>query len=112
MELTTESRDNRLCLHANGEMTIYHAAELTPQLLDALAQSDAVEIDLSGVSELDASGVQLMMLMKREAGEAGKTLTLSGHSPAVLEVFEMLDLGGWFGDPQVLPAHVVTRRSA
>ncbi len=112
MELSSESRDNRLCLHARGEMTIYHAAALAPQLLEALAQSEAVEIDLSGVSELDASGVQLLMLMKREAGAAGKPLTLSGHSPVVLEVFELLGLGGWFGDPQVLSAHAETRRPA
>jgi anti-sigma B factor antagonist len=85
-------------------MTIYHAAELKPALFDALARSDAIELDLSAVSELDTSGVQLLMLLKREAVAAGKSLTLTGHSPAVLEVFEILGLGGWFGDPQLLPA--------
>ncbi|MGB9128283.1 MAG: STAS domain-containing protein [Thiobacillus sp.] len=104
MELSSERHENRLRVHAAGEMTIYSAAELKPALLEAMGQSDEIEIDLSNVSEMDTSGVQLLMLMKREAGAAGKALTLSGHSPAVLEVFELLGLGGWFGDPQVLPA--------
>lgn len=109
MELSQERRENRLCLQAAGEMTIYSAAELKPALLEALGQSDEIEIDLSGVSELDTSGVQLLMLVKREAVAAGKGLTLSGHSPAVLEVFELLGLGGWFGDPQLLPAGAMGR---
>jgi len=109
MELSSEHHENRLRLHAAGEMTIYSAAELKPALLEALGQSDEIEIDLSGVSELDTSGVQLLMLVKREAVAAGKGLTLSGHSPAVLEVFELLGLGGWFGDPQLLQASAMGR---
>lgn len=106
MEIRSDHLEASLRLYPEGEMTIYRAAELKPALLDALAQSDEIELDLSSVSELDTSGVQLLMLMKREAVDAGKSLKLSGHSPAVLEVFELLGLGGWFGDPQVLPASV------
>lgn len=109
MELDSERHENRLCLHAAGEMTIYSAAELKPALLAALEQSDEVDIDLSEVSEVDTSGVQLLMLLKREAVAAGKGLMLSGHSPAVLEVFELLGLSSWFGDPQVLPAGATGR---
>jgi len=109
MELSSERHENRLRVHAAGEMTIYSAAELKPALLEAMGQSDEIEIDLSSVSEMDTSGVQLLMLMKREAVAAGKAMTLSGHSPAVLEVFELLGLGGWFGDPQVLPADATGR---
>lgn len=109
MELSSERHENRLRLHAAGEMTIYSAAELKPALLGTLGQSDEIEIDLSSVSELDTSGVQLLMLLKREAVAAGKGVTLSGHSPAVLDVFELLGLGGWFGDPQVLPAGATGR---
>lgn len=112
MELSSEFHENCLCLHAAGEMTIYTAAELKPALLGALGRSDAIEIDLAGVSELDTSGVQLLMLMKREAVAAGKDLKLSGHSPAVLEVFDLLELGGWFGDPLVLPAGATGRAAA
>jgi anti-anti-sigma factor len=104
MELSCERQGSRLRVRAVGDMTIYAAADLKPALLDVLGQGDDIEIDLSEVGELDTSGVQLLMLAKREAAAAGKALTLSRHSPAVLEVFELLGLGRWFGDPQVLPA--------
>lgn len=104
MEIRSERHEACLRLYPVGEMTIYRAAELKPALLDALGQSEEIEIDLAGVGEMDTSGVQLLMLLKREAAAAGKTLRLAGHSPAVLEVFELLGLGNWFGDPQLLPA--------
>lgn len=113
MDIRSEQYDACLRLYPAGEMTIYSAAELKPALLQALGQSDEIEIDLAGISEIDTSGVQLLMLMKREAAAAGKALKLAGHSPAVLEVFELLDLGNWFGDPQLLPADgSETRRAA
>jgi len=104
MEIQTEQDEACLRLYPVGEMTIYNAAEIKPVLLHALEQSDEIEIDLAGISEMDTSGVQLLMLMKREAVIAGKALKLVGHSPAVLEVFELLRLGNWFGDPQLLPS--------
>jgi len=113
MEIRSERHEACLRLYPSGEMTIYSAAELKPALLHALGQSDEIEIDLGDISEIDTSGVQLLMLMKREAAVAGKALKLAGHSPAVLEVFELLGLGNWFGDPQLLPADAgKTRRVA
>jgi anti-anti-sigma factor len=113
MEIRSERHEACLRLYPAGEMTIYSAAELKPALLQALSQSEEIEIDLAEISEMDTSGVQLLMLMKREAAAAGKALKLAGHSPAVLEVFELLGLGNWFGDPQLLPADgSETRRAA
>ncbi len=98
-------------LRIEGEMTIYNAAALKPELLGALAQSSALEVDLSRVIEIDAAGVQLLILAKKEALEAGRTLTLIQHSEPVLSAFELMGLVGWFNDPVVLttadqrPAH-------
>jgi anti-anti-sigma factor len=89
-----------------GELTIYRAAELKAELLEAVQRGAATgtEIDLSGVTELDTCGVQLLMLAKRCAQEQGGALRLMGHSPAVLDAFELFDLAGWFGDPLVIAA--------
>jgi anti-sigma B factor antagonist len=93
-------------LRLDGELTIYRAAELKAELLEALeAAPDALEVDLSGVSEIDSAGVQLLMLAKRRAQAVQRTLRLVGHSAAVVEVFELLDLAAFFGDPLVVPAH-------
>jgi anti-sigma B factor antagonist len=91
-------------LRLDGELTIYRAAELKATLSQALDSVQQLEIDLSGVTEIDTSGVQLLMLTKRLATAAQRSLHLSSHSPAVLEVFELLDLAAYFGDPLITPA--------
>lgn len=89
-------------LRLDGELTIYRATELKQFLLDALAQPELAELDLSGVTECDTAGVQLLLMAKRAMRVRGRELRLSGHSPAVLEVLELLDLGAQFGDPLVM----------
>ena len=91
-----------------GELTIYQAGELAPVLLAALAAAPVLAIDLSRVTELDTAGVQLLMMLKRAARAQDRELQLLAHSPAVLEVFELLNLAAYFGDPLVIaasPAH-------
>jgi len=90
-------------LRLDGELTIYRAAELKPVLLAAVAEHPVLEIDLSQVAEFDSAGLQLLLLAKREALAAGRTLRLANHSPAVLDVLERFDLAAHFGDPLVMP---------
>jgi anti-sigma B factor antagonist len=89
-------------LAITGEMTIYTAADWASQLLPLLSAGGDLAIDLSEVTEMDAAGVQLLMLAKRETLRAGHQLHLAGHSQAVLETFELCDLAAYFGDPLVL----------
>jgi anti-sigma B factor antagonist len=46
----------------------------------------------------------LLMLARRTAGSLHGDLRLVGHSPAVLEVFDLLKLAAYFGDQVVIPA--------
>lgn len=91
-------------LFIEGELTIYRAGELKDTLLAAVGHAQVLEVDLAGVTELDTAGVQLLMLAKRTALQLQRQLRLVAHSPAVLEVFELLDLAGWFGDPLLMAA--------
>jgi len=92
-------------IRITGELSIYRAAELKPLLLDAIEDggSTPVEVDLSEVSECDIAGLQLLMLAKIAAAQAARELRLLAHSPAVIEVFELLDMAAFFGD--ALPGH-------
>ncbi|MES2151850.1 MAG: STAS domain-containing protein [Pseudomonadota bacterium] len=85
-------------LALDGELTIYRAAELKPLVLDALAANEALELSLAGVTELDTAGLQVLILAKQVAQATGRSLRLTEHSPAVLDVFELLDMGAYFGD--------------
>lgn len=82
----------------DGEMTIYRAADLKVTVLEALRKGRVLEIDLSGITELDTAGLQVLMLAKQAAAADQRELRLLQHSPAVVEIFEMLDLVAFFGD--------------
>ena len=91
-------------LAIDGEMTIYRAAELKPLVLDALERAQVLELSLAGVSELDTAGLQVLILAKEAAQSGGRTLRLVDHSPAVLEVFELLGMTAYFGDAVLVAA--------
>lgn len=86
-----------------GELTIFAARALRETLLNALQDGDEVEIDLSGVNEMDSAGLQLMIAAKREAMAQNKSLRFIGHSPAVLDTLDLCELSAYFGDPVLIP---------
>lgn len=101
MRIRAEAKDGLSLLHIEGDMTIYTAAELKAELMPHLSAPMEREIDLSGVSEIDSAGLQLLLLAKREAERHASPLRLTEHSRAVLEVLDLCNLAGYFGD-QVL----------
>lgn len=74
-----------------GELTIYRAADLKDVCLAAI-DADEPALDLSGITEIDTAGVQLLLLARREASARGRTLLLKAPSPAVCNAFELLEL--------------------
>lgn len=99
----TDATSQRLAIVA--DMTIYHATAQKTQLLEALAATQHLDLDLSAVAEMDTAGLQLLILVKREAVRHGKALSISGHSPAVRQILDFCNLVGVFGDPMLIPAH-------
>lgn len=102
MTMPIECNQGHCRMAVDTDLTIYHAAELKPALLQALLRAEELEIDLRQVAEMDSAGLQLLVLLKREAAEAGKRLRLSSHSPAVLRVFDLFNMASYFGDPLVI----------
>lgn len=92
-----ETKDGTLAI--SGELTIYDAAEFKAALLGRINSKQSVKVDLSGVSELDCSGVQVMLLAQREAEASGRTLQWDKHSQAVSQVLAILNLEGMLGQP-------------
>jgi anti-anti-sigma factor len=88
-------------LFIEGEMTIYTVREIKHQLMQVPNSQDTA-IDLSGVTEIDTAGLQLLVLVKREARKHHSTLRLKAHSPAVIEAIDVCNLAGYFSDPMVV----------
>lgn len=82
------------------EMTIAHAASWHETLARALgAHSGDLALDLSGVSDFDSSGVQLLLAARRTLAERGDALALVAASAAVVDALAT------FGLQALLPVH-------
>lgn len=86
-------------LRPQGEITIYNAADMKTILLDTLQVHNKIEIDLAEVSELDTAGVQLLVLARREADKADKSLSLITPSEVVQEMLNLYHLTSYFDSP-------------
>jgi anti-sigma B factor antagonist len=101
--ITSHNEAGRNSLSIVGDLNIYAAASSRQELFQALEAVEQLEIDLSGIEDFDSSGVQLLLLLKREAGRNRKQLEFVAHSPVVREVIDLLNLGAHLGDPMVIP---------
>jgi anti-sigma B factor antagonist len=99
-EIGAASQGAPVALQIDGEMTIYRAAELKDVLSgavqSAVAEARALALDLSGVTEFDSAGIQLLLVARREAERQGGALRLVALSPAVREVFALTGLSARF----------------
>jgi len=88
-------------LRLDGELTAYCAQAARQQLLQTLTDQaarggpQALEIDLSGISEIDTAGVQLLLAALRYAGAHGVDTRLVRESAAVAEAMTLLGLDGY-----------------
>ena len=85
-------------------MTIYHALDQKNQLLDALSVSEVLELDLLQVADIDTAGLQLLILLKKEAQRTGKRVAIVAHSQAVHAVSDFCNLAAELGDPLIITA--------
>jgi anti-sigma B factor antagonist len=98
----SERRQRKITL--DEDMTIYNASAQKQMLLDALGDCEELDLDLSQVGEMDTAGFQVLLLTKREAVKAEKSVRLTAHSKAVTELLDLYNMASYFGDPMVIPA--------
>ncbi|MGN5149033.1 STAS domain-containing protein [Aeromonas enteropelogenes] len=103
MELQRELQGDKTVLTLPDDVTIYTVAELKEALSPLLHQGQELELNLANVTEIDSAGLQLLLAAKKTALANGYPLHLVWHSHVVLELLELCQLSGFFGDPTLLP---------
>ncbi len=76
---------------ATGEIDLLTAAQLGRVLRDLIARErpSAIGIDLSAVSFIDSTGIQVLVATKTDARAAGIALRVVAVSPAALRVLRL-----------------------
>ncbi len=104
MHINARHEDGICSMRIEGEFTIYNALQIRDGLLEHLASSDGIEVDLGGVTEMDTAGFQLLLAAKREGARLGKAVRYVSHSQAALEVIDLYNMATHFGDPLLISA--------
>lgn len=71
-----------------SELTIFRAAKVEQELLAQLASATAMDVDLSGVKEIDLSGIELLIALKHR----NKPVNFFNPSKAVQHALQRLEL--------------------
>lgn len=79
-------------LTISGELTIYAANDAKDRLIEAIRVHGCVRLDLSGVTEIDTSGLQLLLLARRACAATGKSFNFIKPSAAVRETLQLCGL--------------------
>lgn len=83
----------------DADFTIITAAEAKSRLVAALQTADTLELDVEPVAEMDTAGLQVLLLLAREARATGRAVRIVGRSSAVEAVLTLARIG-----PDLLPA--------
>jgi anti-anti-sigma factor len=75
-----------------GNLTAHSATTIRDELLHELSREGELRLDLSGVTELDAAGTQVLLFLAREASAYGKRLIVTAPSVPVMEVIDLCGL--------------------
>ncbi|MEU3483116.1 STAS domain-containing protein [Streptomyces sp. NPDC033754] len=88
--VVVERGPHRVLAGVRGEIDIDCASDLRETLLTALEVSRrGLDVDLSGVTFCDASGLGVLLDVNGTAAEAGKDLVLVAPGPRVTRLFEL-----------------------
>ena len=90
--MTTETDLQKGLVKATGPFTIYEAAALREAMLAAFESPEGLTLDLSGVTECDTAGVQLICAARISSRKTGKPFQVRAVSEAVTQAMEGVGL--------------------
>lgn len=91
--INLEALDDRVKLTFPNECTIYEAAEIKEKLIASISDlSNEIEADLSNIDDLDTTGVQLFLSLKKFLNNEGRNLHYTNPSEKVKTVFKYYNL--------------------
>jgi anti-anti-sigma factor len=88
LECAITVKDGRVCVRLAGELDLAGAPLLDRRLEQAFRRAPrAVELDLSGLTFMDSSGLRLLLRWHKLTAERGVEFLLTGTGPALQRLF-------------------------
>lgn len=83
-------------IRIEDELTIYTAGIANTTIRDALITHERVTIDVSGVTEIDTAGLQILLVARKEALLRNRAVSFIGQNRMVLECLRLMNLSNFF----------------
>lgn len=80
MKITIEAQPQGCRMVIDGRMTSQFSRQIEDRLIDAMRRHPRIELDLSGVEEIDRSGVNHLRQLKRLGGNG---IAIVASSPVI-----------------------------
>jgi anti-anti-sigma factor len=88
--ISVNRQEDAAMISVKGEIDLLTAQQLESQISNALdAPSQSVEVDLSGVSFMDSSGISTLLKGRRYADLRGKSYRVTGAEGIVRQVLDL-----------------------
>ena len=88
MGIIMDTQNDKSILSIDGELTIYTVQEYKKSLAEKFVVDKVLEMDLTGVDEIDTSGLQLLAAMSKELFDNGSEMKITQASDVVTEALE------------------------
>ena len=97
MSFRVDIKDGALLLKIAGDMTTHSLQGIKEAVAEGILKADRVELDLSGVEDMDSAGFQLMYAIKKHADSRQLELNLKACSSAVMTYMRSYNMLDQFG---------------
>lgn len=88
MGIMIETNDDKISLSIKGELTIYTVQEYKKTIAEQFVADKEIEINMSGVDEIDTSGLQLLAAMAKQQASHGLEMHIAQVSDVVSDALE------------------------
>jgi anti-sigma B factor antagonist len=104
MNFSENLNGNEQRIILEGELTVKCVRELWKKFIEVLNRenTDSVITELSGISEIDTAGIQLMMALKIYSEQKKISFSYTGHSLPVLKIIDLYGLTLFFRDKMAI----------
>jgi len=92
MALTIKNTKDKLSICIDGDFTIYIVEEYREAMAKKFLADRLLEVDLSEVDEIDASGLQLLVGMSNELSKNGNEMKITAASDVARDALDAICL--------------------
>lgn len=97
MSLTIKDVNHAVELSFSGDLNIYSIAAIKEQVQKALEFATRVSLDLRDIEEIDTSGLQLLVALKKEMNARDIQLDVIHLGAAITPIFSLCEFERSFG---------------